>query len=95
MIERLKRTGEQAKAEAGSLTGDVGEMIEYFDTLSKQSEAAMWKRDRRALIDQLTSENTQNLLKEQEKWKQKIEKDKNAREMMAGTRSCGRGSPQT
>jgi hypothetical protein len=82
MIDRLKRSGAKAQQQANTLTGDIGETIEYFNTLAEQSEAAMWKKERLALIDQLKSETTQKVMEEQEKWKQKIEKDKAAREKM-------------
>ena len=82
VIDRLKRTGAKAQAQAGTLTGDISETIDYFNTLAEQSEAAMWKKERIQLIDQLNNEKTQALLMEQEKWKQRIEKDKAAREKM-------------
>ena len=82
VIDRIKKTGQKAASGANKLTGDIGTAIRYFDSLSEQSEAAMWKTERLKLIDQLKSENTQNLLAEQEKWRQKIEKDKSAREKM-------------
>ena len=82
MIDRIKKTGAAARSGANKLTGDVGTAIRYFNTLAEQSEAALWKKERVQLIEQLKSENTENLLKEQEKWKQKIEKDKAAREKM-------------
>ena len=61
---------------------DVEQAIKYNNTLAEQSEAALWKSEKWKLIEQLKSENTQNLLKEQEKWKEKIAKDKKARQMM-------------
>ena len=82
MISQLQKKSEKAIFTAKKLTGDIGETIEYFDQLSLQSEAAMWKQERLALIDQLKSENTQNLLKEAEKWKERIARDKTAREKM-------------
>ena len=81
-VARIRQTGEAAASGANKLTGDIQTALSYFNDLSEQSEAAMWKRERLALIDQLKSENTQNLLAEQEKWRQKIEKDKAAREKM-------------
>lgn len=82
VVDRLKKTGAAARSGANKLTGDINEAISYFNALSEQSEAAMWKRERILLIDQLKNEKTQELLAEQEKWKQKIEKDKNARQKM-------------
>ena len=43
----------------------------------------MWKEERLALIDQLKSENTKNLMEEAARWRERIEKDKNYREIAA------------
>ena len=80
LISRLQRTGRTATKQAGELTGNVNEAIDYFNALSEQSEAAMWQQERRDLIDQLKSENTQKLLEEQAKWNEKVINDKAARE---------------
>ena len=83
MISRLQKKGEKAVKTAKKLTGDISETIDYFDQLSLQSEAAMWKEERLALIDQLKSENTKNLMEEAARWRERIEKDKNYREIAA------------
>ena len=82
LIGRLKKTGASASKSANKLTGDIQDAIKYFNDLAEQSEAAKWKRERILLIEQLKSENTQKILEEQEKWKKRIERDKNVREMM-------------
>ena len=81
LIRNMQKKGESAVRTAKKLTGDVGETIEYFDQLSLQSEAAMWKEERMALIDQLKSENTKNLMEEAARWRERIEKDKSYREL--------------
>ena len=80
LISRLQKKGEKAIVTAKKLTGDIGETIEYFDQLSLQSEAAMWKSERIRLIEQLKSENTRALMEEADRWREKIEKDKTYRE---------------
>ena len=82
MIERLQKTGAKAGREAGELSGNIQDAIAYFNDLAEQSDAAMWRSERIKLIEQLKSENTQNILAEQAKWKERIEKDKTARQMM-------------
>lgn len=81
MISQLQKKSSKAIVTARKLTGDIGETIEYFDQLSLQSEAAMWKQERIRLIDQLKSENTKALMEEADKWREKIEKDKAFREL--------------
>lgn len=81
MISQLQKKSSKAIVTARKLTGDIGETIEYFDQLSLQSEAAMWKQERLNLIDQLKSENTKALMEEADKWREKIEKDKAFREL--------------
>ena len=80
MISRLQRTGRTATKQAGELTGNITDAIDYFNALSEQSEAAMWQQERRELIDQLKSENTQKMLEEQARWNERVAKDKAVRE---------------
>lgn len=82
LIKNLQKTGEQATSRANLLSGNVQDAIEYFNELSEQSEAAKWQKEKILLREQLKSENTMNILKEQAKWKERIEKDKTARSMM-------------
>lgn len=81
MISQLQKKSSKAIVTARKLTGDIGETLEYFDQLSLQSEAAMWKQERIRLIDQLKSDNTKALMEEADKWREKIEKDKAFREL--------------
>ncbi len=81
MISQLQKKSSKAIVTARKLTGDIGETLEYFDQLSLQSEAAMWKQERIRLIDQLKSDNTKALMEEADRWREKIEKDKAFREL--------------
>ena len=81
-LAELVDQGKLAISMTDRMQRDVEQAIRYNNTLAEQSEAALWKSEKWKLIEQLKSENTQNLLKEQEKWKEKIAKDKQARQMM-------------
>ena len=80
MIARLQKKGQTAIGKAKQLTGDIESTIEYFDQLSLQSEAAMWKSERIRLIEQMKSDNTKALMEEADRWRERIEKDKAFRE---------------
>ena len=83
-LKELTRQSAEISGMSDTMARNIESTIQYFNALSKQSEAARWRKERVKLIEQLKSENTQKLLKEQEKWKARIEKDKNVREMIAG-----------
>ena len=82
-VERMKKRTAETKKTVGALDKNVGKAIDYFNALTEQSEAAIWRSERAKLIEQMKSESTEALLAEQAKWKERIEKDKNAREMAA------------
>lgn len=80
MIDKLVQKGKRAVVQAKKITGDIESTIEYFDQLSLQSEAAMWKQERIRLIEQMKSDNTKALMEEADRWRERIEKDKAFRE---------------
>lgn len=82
LMASIRKAGLRAEAQTEKLTGDVRQALEYFDELGKQSEAALWKGERIRLINQLKTESTQAILEEQAKWKERMQKDKTAREQM-------------
>lgn len=82
LIDRLTKSSKTAVSQADTLTGDINAALDYYNKLSQQSEAAMWKQERVKLIEQMKSDNTKALLEERDKWKERIEKDKNARGIM-------------
>ena len=75
--------GKLAMSKADIAQNRIEEMVQYNNALAEQSEAALWKNERNKLIYDLRSENTQNLLMEREKWRQRIEKDRQVRDSMA------------
>ena len=81
-LENLRNKAKQAEGQAGAAQKGIENSIRYINALTEQSEAAMWKREKVRLVEQLKSENTQNLLKEQEKWKNRIARDKTARDQL-------------
>lgn len=83
LIDRMKKSSRAAVSQADTLTGDINVALDYYNKLSLQSEAAMWKEDRVKLIEQMKNDSTKALLEERDKWQAKIQKDKQARETMA------------
>ena len=74
--------GKLAMSQQDALQYDIDEAIKYNNALAQQSESVLWKAERKQLIEQLENKNTENLIAEQQKWKERIEKDKTARKMM-------------
>lgn len=82
LMARLQKKGGEAKSTLGKLESNIHDAIAYNNELSTQSEQANWLTERHKLIDQLKSEHTQEMLRQQAEFKLKIEKDKAARGLM-------------
>ena len=81
-IAGLVNQGMLAMSQQDAMQYDIEQAIKYNNALTEQSEAELWKSERRKLIDQLSSETTEKLIAEQQKWKERIARDKTARDMM-------------
>ena len=81
-LAQLADQGRLAVSMTDAVQRDIDESIRYNNKLAEQSEAALWKNEKYRIIQQLKDENTQNLLKEQEKWRERIAKDKEVRGQM-------------
>jgi len=81
---RIGEVAENAKV-AGVRTGNIQKAVDaaiaYNNKLTEQSEAATWQEERRKLVHTLRSEHTQELLKQQQEFREKIAKDRAARKM--------------
>ena len=62
---------------------NVEDAIRYNNALVEQSEAVTWNGERLKLINQMKDKHTQEMLEQQEKWREKIAKDKAARDLQA------------
>lgn len=82
LMARLQKKGGEAKSTLGRLESNIQDAIAYNNELSLQSEQANWLTERHKLIDQLKSEHTQEMLRQQAEYRLKIEKDKAARGLM-------------
>lgn len=81
-MSALIEQGKMAMSQQDAMQYDIEQAIKYNNALTEQSEAELWKAERSKLIDQLKSETTEKLIAEQQKWKERIAKDKTARDMM-------------
>ena len=82
LMDRLQKKGKEAKSTLGRLEGNIRDAIAYNNALAEQSEAATWKNERHKLINQLNDEHTKEMLKQQAEFREKMENDKTARNMM-------------
>ena len=81
-IVAMVNQGRLAMSQQDAMQYEIEKAIKYNNALTEQSEAELWKSERRKLIDQLNSETTEKLITEQQKWKDRIARDKTARDMM-------------
>lgn len=82
LMTHLQKKGREAKATLGTMESNIQDAIAYNNELSLQSEQANWLTERHKLIDQLKSEHTQEMLRQQAEFRLRIEKDKTARSLM-------------
>ena len=83
LMDRLQTKGRQAKSTLGTLENKIHDAIEYNNKLTEQSEAATWKEERRKLINSLNSEHAQAMIAQQQEFRERIEKDRKARNTQA------------
>lgn len=83
LMDRLQAKGRQAKSTLGTLENKIHDAIEYNNKLTEQSEAATWKEERRKLINSLNSEHAQAMIAQQQEFRERIEKDRKARNTQA------------
>ena len=72
--------GEQAKGLTKMLKKDVDSAINYYNKTAAVAAKEEKRKVREDLIKQLKSDHAKDLMKEQQKWQEMIEKDKKARE---------------
>ena len=90
MMDRLKKKSASAKRTLGDMENRIVDAIEYNNTLAAQSDVTNWKQERARLVERLKSEHTQAMLREQAKYRMKIERYKQAQDMMADNQSLRR-----
>ena len=90
MMDRLKKKSASAKRTLGDMENRIVDAIEYNNTLAAQSDVTNWKQERARLVERLKSEHTQAMLREQAKYRLKIERYKQAQDMMADNQSLRR-----
>ena len=101
LAERLKNAqdylkgaidkGEQAKGLTKMLRKDVDSAISYYNKTAAVAAKVEKQKVKEGLIAQLKSQHAQDLMKEQQKWRDLIEKDKTVRAMMQQNQDLRRG----
>ena len=83
---RINEVAENAKV-AGTRTGNVQRAVKaaiaYNNKLTEQSEAVMWEKKRRLLLNTLRSEAAQALINQRQEFEEKLTRDKTIRDMQA------------
>ena len=75
----MKKANEQAVGMANVLTQNVGEAIRYYDRTAKLAMDTAKQRKQSAIIEQLKSKQAEKIAKNNEEWRNLIERDRQAR----------------
>ena len=78
-LAEMQKAGQQASGMANTMAHDANVAIDYFNKMAKIAEETQKQKTRTDLIAQLKSEQAQKILKNNEEWRNLIERDKNAR----------------
>jgi len=78
-LDDVVAAGQKAAAHTSSLSMDMNNAIEYYSKTAKVAAENERTKVRKQLIEQLRSENTKRLIDQQEQFKEKMKKDKQAR----------------
>lgn len=81
-MEELQAAGRQASGMAVTLTHDATTAIDYFNRMARIAEDQAKQKTRKDLIEQLKSDFAQKVAKNNEEWRNLIEKDAQARKQM-------------
>lgn len=90
LFNRLRKKNANTKATLGKLENKIVDAIEYTNELAKQHDVTAWKHERRVIIDQLKDKHTKEILEIQTKYREKIAKDKKARDLMGDNNALRR-----
>lgn len=90
LFNRLRKKNANTKATLGKLENKIVDAIEYTNELAKQHDITAWKHERRVIIDQLKDKHTKEILEIQTKYREKIAKDKKARDLMGDNNALRR-----
>lgn len=78
-MEELQKAGRQASGMAVTLTHDATTAIDYFNRMARIAEDQAKQKTRKDLIEQLKSDFAQKVAKNNEEWRNLIERDAKAR----------------
>ena len=81
-LETMKQESRGASGKAAVLMRDVNVALDYYNRISRIAVDEAKQKNTSAVIEQLKSEQAQKILKNNEEWRQLIERDKNARDQL-------------
>ena len=80
-MDEVVLAGQKAKGWTTILQRDVSDAIKYYNKTAKVAAQVEKTKVRKALIEQLRSENTKKLLAQQDAFRERLKNDKKAREL--------------
>ena len=85
-MEAMQKTGMLASNKATTLMRDVNVALDYYNRISRIAVDEAKETKTSALIEQLKSKQAQEILKNNEEWRNLIQRDKEAREQLEDNR---------
>lgn len=89
-MDQMAKQGQQATGRVNMLTRDINVALDYYNRTAQMAEDSAKQRKQSEIIQQLKSKHAEQILKNNEEWRNLIERDKNARQQAvnnAGLRS--------
>jgi hypothetical protein len=78
-LEKMQAAGRRASGMANTMTHDLNAAIDYYNKVAKIAEDTARKKTRQDIIQQLKSEHAQKIAKNNEEWRNLMERDRKAR----------------
>ena len=83
----IELTGRKAEGWTKALGGDLENAIQYYNRVAKMAAVEARAKMKELVIDQLRSEHARAMVEQEQKFKEKIKKDRRARELHADNES--------
>ena len=77
-LENIRKSGQKAYGQTNVLSRDVNVALDYYNRIARIAEDSAKQRRTNAIIEQLKSEQAQKILRNNEEWRNLIERDKQA-----------------
>lgn len=86
-LEKMRKAGQQASGMANTMAHDANVAIDYFNRMARIAEDTAKQKTRKDLVEQLKSEHAKKIAKNNEEWRELIQRDRDARKQLEKNRA--------